>query len=538
MKFGPVAVDQAEGAVLAHGMREGTIRLGKGHVLRREDIDALIEAGIGEIVVARLEEGDIGEDDASARIAAALRGRGFSTRPPATGRANLHADVAGVVKVNAALIHRLNRIDPAITIATLADHAVVREGQMVATVKIIPFAVAEAAVAQAEAIAAEAVAFEVHAFRPQRVGLIQTELAGTKRSVLDKTARMTAERLDRSGSRIVAERRSGHDIASLTPNITELMGEVDMLIVFGASAISDPADIIPAAITRAGGEILRVGMPVDPGNLITIGTIDGKPVLGAPGCARSPKENGFDWVLDRLSAGLTVTASDIAELGVGGLLMEIASRPQPREAHPKAVHLVPVHGLLLAAGSSRRMGGSNKLLATFDGVPLVRRSAETLLAGGITALTVVTGHDSDRVRDALAGLDIRIVHNQDHDRGLSASLRRGLAELPADAAGALIGLGDMPKLGPAHIRTLVERFSEAQGGAIVRATDGERRGNPVILPRALVERAATIDGDRGARDLITGSGMPVITVDLGEAASFDVDTPERLAEAGGKPAQC
>ncbi|TIO38818.1 MAG: 4-diphosphocytidyl-2C-methyl-D-erythritol kinase, partial [Mesorhizobium sp.] len=99
----------------------------------------------------------------------------------------------------------------------------------------------------------------------------------------------------------------------------------DMVVIFGASALADFADVIPAAIEKAGGKVIRAGMPVDPGNLLVLGTLDGKRVIGAPGCARSPKENGFDWVLDRLIAGLDVTAGDIAGMGVGGLLMEIPS---------------------------------------------------------------------------------------------------------------------------------------------------------------------------------------------------------------------
>ncbi len=107
-----------------------------------------------------------------------------------------------------------------------------------------------------------------------------------------------------------------------------------MVIVFGASALCDFDDVIPAAIRAAGGEVLRAGMPVDPGNLLVLGRLGETPVIGAPGCARSPKENGFDWVLDRLIAGLDVTSDDIAGMGVGGLLMEIPTRPQPREMPP------------------------------------------------------------------------------------------------------------------------------------------------------------------------------------------------------------
>src|SRR3979490_3496398 len=103
-------------------------------------------------------------------------------------------------------------------------------------------------------------------------------------------------------------------------------------------------------------------MPVDPGNLLLVAAARGRPVLGAPGCARSPKENGFDWILMRLLAGLPVTRRDITGMGVGGLLMEIVTRPQPR-AEPAAAERRRIAALVLAAGRSTRMGGPNKLLA-------------------------------------------------------------------------------------------------------------------------------------------------------------------------------
>ena len=182
----------------------------------------------------------------------------------------------------------------------------------------------------------------------------------------------------------------------------------DLLIAFGASAITDENDVIPAAIRAAGGEVSHFGMPVDPGNLLLIGELDGRPVLGAPGCARSPAENGFDWVLNRLLAGLEVRREDITGMGVGGLLMEIVSRPQPRE--PAAVEGdKKVAAIILAAGQARRMGGPNKLTARFDGEPLVRRVAEHALKSKAGPVIVVTGHRAEEIAAALAGLDVRMV---------------------------------------------------------------------------------------------------------------------------------
>lgn len=531
MRFGPVPVADAVGAILAHALSAGNLRLRKSHRLTAPDVVALSEAGIGEVIAAVLDAGDILEDAGAARVANALQMSGVEARAPATGRVNIHASASGVFTVDKVLIDAINRVDPAVTIATVADHAAVESGQMVATVKIIPFAVPSDVLDAVVALAGRP-ALAVHPFSPKRVALVQTTLPTLKSSVLDKTARVTRDRLVRSGGSIVAEKRVPHRESDVAQAIAELAGASDMVLVFGASAMCDPEDVIPAAIRAAGGEVIAAGMPVDPGNLLVLGERLGKPVLGAPGCARSPKENGFDWVLDRLTAGLPVTAADIAGMGVGGLLMEIPTRPQPREITP-AQAAAPVHAILLAAGRSSRMGGPNKLLAMFDGVPLVRHAAERALAGKIASLTVVTGHQGERVRSALDGLPVRFVDNPAYASGLAGSLKTGIAALPSTAGGALVLLGDMPEVESRDIDRLIAAFESSGNAAIVRATHDGKRGNPVILPRSVFDYVATIEGDTGARHIVEARIAEVLDVEIGRSASIDVDTPDAMAMAGG-----
>ena len=136
-------------------------------------------------------------------------------------------------------------------------------------------------------------------YRIRKVGIVSTLLPGLAKKVVEKTLQVTAERLAPAGAKIIAEKRIAHDEKELTAAIGELFAQgAELVIVFGASAIADRRDVIPAAIERAGGKVEHFGMPVDPGNLMLIGQVNGAPVLGAPGCARSPKENGFDWILD------------------------------------------------------------------------------------------------------------------------------------------------------------------------------------------------------------------------------------------------
>lgn len=532
MKFGPVPIDQAVGAVLAHATEAGGRRFRKAHRLSADDLSVLKAGGITEVVAAVLSPDDLGEDAAAEKIAASMSHRNIEAKPAATGRVNLHAEAAGVFTVDAKMIDAINAVDPTITIATLAQHAAVEKGQMVATVKIIPFAVATALVDAVRKICAGGEVFAVNAYRPVRVGVIQTVLPGVKPSVLDKTLRVTEARLARSGGQLTAERRTPHEVGPVAEAAASLARDNDMVVIFGASAMSDFADVVPAAIETAGGTVVRAGMPVDPGNLLVLGTLGGKRVIGAPGCARSPKENGFDWVLDRLVAGLDVTAGDIAGMGVGGLLMEIPTRPQPREPLPaKAEPKVDI--VLMAAGRSSRMGGPNKLLALFDGEPLVRRTAERALGSKASNTIVVTGHQCERVRSALAGLDITLADNPDFADGLSSSLKAGIARIEADAAGAMIVLGDMPGISSADLDRLIDAFRKSGGRSVVRATHQGKRGNPVLLPRSLFPAIAHLEGDTGARHLVEAEGLDVVDVEIGKAASVDVDTREALEGAGG-----
>ncbi len=532
MRFGPVATEEAEGALLAHAVQTGERRLPKAHRIGPEDIEALRAAGLRELVAAVLEAGDLDENAAATRIAAAVSPDNLKVKPASTGRVNLHAAAAGVFTVEATRINAVNAIDPAITIATLADKAVVEPGQMVATVKIIPFAVGENLVAKAVDILAGPAPFQIHPFVARNIGLVHTLLPGLKDSVIDKTARITRTRLERSGSVVTGETRVAHEAPALAAALAGSLAGNDMAIVFGASALCDFDDVIPAAIRAAGGVVVRAGMPVDPGNLMVLGRIGGKTVIGAPGCARSPKENGFDWVLDRLLAGLDVTSADIAGMGVGGLLMEIASRPQPREA--RRPNGEAVHAIVLAAGRSTRMGGPNKLLARFGGEPLIRRVVQAALASRAKSVTVVTGHQAERVRTALDGLGVRFADNPDFASGLASSLKAGVDSLPDNATGVLVVLGDMPAVSAADLDRLIAAFAASGGQQVVRASHDGKRGNPVILPRLLFAEVARLEGDVGARHVIESGSAGVIDVEIGEGAFVDVDTAEAMAAAGGE----
>jgi molybdenum cofactor cytidylyltransferase len=530
MKFGPVPLAQAEGGVAVHSIRKSDLVLKKGTLIGPAEIAALAQAGITEIVVARIEPGDVSEDAAAAGIAAAVHGEGVRVDRAFTGRANLFAQNAGVLVVDKAGIDRLNEVDESITFATLPAYKPVVAGEMVATVKIIPFAVAFAQRDAALAVAREsAPLLRIAPYRIRKVAVVSTLLPGLAEKVIDKTLKVTQQRLAPAGAGIISERRVAHEQGALAAALAEALDAgAELVIVFGASAIADRRDVIPAAVEAVGGRVEHFGMPVDPGNLLLLGSARGHPVLGAPGCARSPKENGFDWVLMRLLAGLPVPREAISGMGVGGLLMEIVTRPQPRgeATSPRAKRIAAV---ILAAGRSTRMGGPNKLLAEIARRPLVRIAAEAALASRVDPVIVVTGHQRAEIERALVAMPVRLVHNRDFAQGLGTSLKAGIAAVPAQAEAAIVLLGDMPRVDAPLLNRLIAAFDPDRGALVVVPTFEGKRGNPVLWSRRFFPDLMAIEGDVGARHLIGRYAEAVVEVPVdGEAAFDDVDTPEAL----------
>ncbi|MFK3664147.1 NTP transferase domain-containing protein [Ochrobactrum teleogrylli] len=538
MIFGRFPLTEAVGAVLAHKMQLASGSLAKGRVLTADDIERLLTCGLDSVVAARLETGDILEDEAAGIISAAIITDHLRPSRVATGRANIHAVHDGLFIANKEIVDKLNRIDPAITIACLADHATVRAGALVATIKIIPLGVSRLKVEAAIALLRKSIAFTVKPFQSHAVTLIATELPTLKPAAMDKTTRILERRIRSHGGRLVGETRAPHEAAAVAGAIRNALSasphKQRMLIVFGASAVVDRRDVIPEAIRLAGGYVEQIGMPVDPGNLLVLGWIGDVPVIGAPGCARSPSQNGLDWILSRLLAGERPGRFEITGMGVGGLLAENPGRPSPTEYTDEQSAKLSVGAILLCAGLARRMGKPHKLLAEFDGVALVRRVAQMLLSSEAAPVVAVIGHRREEIEASLAGLDLSFAFNPDFETGMASSLVAGISHAAISVCdGVLIMLADMPGITQQHINTLIQAFRKAAGRVIVRATFGGRRGNPVILPRELFEAVLKLEGDIGARAIVEMAGLPIVEVEIGPAALLDIDRPEDLFKAGG-----
>lgn len=339
MKFGPVPVQEAAGAILAHSVDLHGKRLRKGITLDAAQVQALAAAGFTQVTVARLGAQDVHENDAAAALADALvpdpEAAGLRLTAPFTGRVNLLATGPGVVVMDTAALTGANAVDPMITLATVPPFQQMGQGGMVGTVKIIAYGVRSADLD----LACQRGRAAIRLARPvlSSASLIVTEIGdgaataaahGPEAHGPDKGVRAIKARLTALGMELAQVTHVSHRTADLARAITQAQG--DLVLILTGSATSDMEDVGPAALRQAGGQVERFGMPVDPGNLLFLGQLGARAVIGLPGCARAPALNGADWVLSRIACGIAVTSQDIAAMGIGGLLKEIPTRPMPR----------------------------------------------------------------------------------------------------------------------------------------------------------------------------------------------------------------
>jgi len=537
MIFDRFDCDAAEGIILAHTIRIPGKTFKKGRVLSAGDVLEMQCNGIEQVSGARLEPGDVDEDQAALELARALSSSLLSIGKPIAGRCNLHADSDGLAKINREVIDGINQCDSGIVIATLSEHAQCVQQQAVASIKVIPFAVSREQLDVALAIAAGgSPVIGLTPYRPLSAALILTETSGFKESLLESTSRVTRERVEALGGQLVCESRCSHTIEEVSSALrTALESSPDLILICGASITVDPADIIPSAIVDCGGTIDHFGMPVEPGNMLLLAHMADCPVINLPGCSRSPKLNGLDWVMQRLAVGMPVGKKEILSMGVGGLIKDISHRWRMREQAMLIEQFQSQHkvaAIVLAAGRSSRMGEQHKVLAPVGGITMIKRVVDAVVKSEILSTTVVTGARAEGVANELRGCNVSITHNSDYRDGIASSLKRGLSSLPEDIDGVMILLADMPFITATHINELLAEFNPATERDIVAPIREGRLGNPVIWSARYIPAMMKLSGDRGARPLLDEFAANVWEVPMGDDAIFmDVDTSEELREA-------
>jgi len=582
MWFGELNTSEADGCVLAHSVKIGTKRVAKGTQLDQPLITSLLKEGHSTVVVARIAADDVAENTAALAIAEAIAGDGLRIDKAHTGRVNIFAAEDGLLCFDRQSVIDLNSIDESLTFATLKENSMVLKGRMVATSKIITYAVQNSVVQQALEVV-QAHPLHVSALRSQTGVLIQTRLPTIKESTLDKSYRVTQERLQSRYAQLNAEFRCDHNVESL---VREL-GNPDVLaanwiLIAGASAISDRNDVIPAAIVAAGGTVDRYGIPVDPGNLLLLGRLGHSTVLGLPGCARSPKYNGLDQILDRLACDVPITNDWLNGLSVGGLLDEDLARPQPRRApalelNKKAAQNTEIEtnskikntkvagnnvaaetlaadngtvkntgewprpSALLRAGTDKENSvHKDRQLPTVAGLMLAAGSSTR--AGAINKL-LVEMNGKPMVRVIAESLlqsqvdSVQVVTGHEHERvevaldGLDIpghycpSYMMGMAHSLSlgisrlpACDAVLVCLSDMPHITPALIDFLIESVGLQAAEVIAVPVFQGRRGNPVMVGKAFFDTLLQHDGDTGARFLMKQYPDRVLEIEVSDSS--------------------
>ena len=337
MKFGPVPLSEAKGKILGHNIAgaNGQRLLRKGKPLTEEDLEKLQMLGRSSVYVAEIEPEDVEENKAAQRVAEAICGSGLQITGTASGRANLLADAVGILRIDVDRLAKINDCS-GITLATLTAHTPVHRRQIVATVKIIPYAVSESTVREVEAISiGGGPIVRLDALPSRSVGMILSGSTSIHEKLISDFAPLR-DRIERLGSSVtrtdfVALDDESDEAALASMLKKQLTTGIGMILLAGETAIMDKHDILPRAVERAGGHVESVGAPVDPGNLLMVAYIGDVPIVGAPGCARSRKTNIVDWILPRLLAGDKLTRRDIVGLGHGGLLQDVLERGMPRD---------------------------------------------------------------------------------------------------------------------------------------------------------------------------------------------------------------
>jgi len=539
MIFAQFPREEAEGVILAHTLRLSGQTLKKGTELSAAHLAILREEGIRQVAGVRIEPGDVDEDAAALAIASALAGQHLLVGKPIAGRCNLYAKAHGLTIIDTQRVDAINLADGALAVATLPNHSEAHAEQAVASIKVIPFAIPQSLLELSLGSAQGAQpAITVKPFRHHDAALILTQTAALKDTTLDSTYEVTQGRMRALDSHVAFQARCEHQEGAVVDALRQALAQgCNPIMICGAGITVDQGDVIPRAIVACGGEVVQFGMPVEPGNMLLLARLGQTTIINLPGCSRSPKLNGLDWVLQRVLAGLEVQPEDIRRMGVGGLIKDIAhaERRHRKAAKPKHQPRLKIAALILAAGQSRRMGEQNKLLAQIKGVPMVVRVANAALAADVDSVTVVTGYQAQALESVLSGRRLKFVHNPDYESGIASSVKCGVASLPEDVDGVLILLGDMPLVTKNQLNELIAEFDPTLERDIVMPIKDGRRGNPVLWSKNYFPAMQSLSGDVGAKTIINENAANVWEVPISDESIFtDIDTPDALADVGAQ----
>ncbi len=531
MKILGLDPQESLGSVIAQTYNLPGKTISKGTFVTSEIVGYFKEGEVQNILCAVPDNGDIHEDEAANIISNAIDRSHIYIDSASTGRVNFKSRSLCLVRYERDLIKNVNLVDESIAFSIVEHNQLLAKNDLIATLKIIPFFTRKKYVDQIISILDNKELFKTHTLNKKEVSLIQTSFEWQKKSMFKATLNVTKNRLEALDCSLNEEKLIRHDYNVLRSEIrSSIESGIDILLISGASAIIDRSDYIPKAILSEGGEIIQYGLAVDPGNLLLVGKIAKTTIIGMPGCARSPKLNGFDWVLQLLMADIPVVKEELAEMGAGGLLMEIASRPLPR-ALAKSVNKreKKIMGVILAAGNSTRMGKDNKLLKNIDGTPLIRNIVLEITKSDLDSCSIVLGYQSDKVADVIKDLNIKLILNPLWKEGQASSLKVALNSLTSSYTDVLIMLGDLPGIKSSHINRIIEEHlsSENRRSKITIPSFKGEKGNPVIWGKSFFHELSNLEGDVGGRVLFSQHPAAINLIEMSDPSVVtDTDTPE------------
>jgi hypothetical protein len=333
VRKGDAVAAKLEGRIACHDIRDGAgkVAVAKGQTLDAAAAARLLALAWEEIHVLELEPGDLHEEPAGARLAAAAAGDGVEIKGYAGGQWTLAAARRGLVGVRAEALQTVNALE-GISVFTLYDLQPVEIGEVVTRAKITPLAIPESCVKQAEECAwAAGGLVMVKGFAPKVLGAVSRESLEPRQRQRFESA--LKEKVLWFGSRLLGVRYSPGTAASVAADIEALLRDGAEIVIAAGAASLDPLDPMFTGLALLGGRIERHGAPAHPGSLLWLGEVRGRPVLGMPACGMFSQATTFDLVLPRILAGERVGAAEIAALGHGGLLSrESAYRFPPYRA--------------------------------------------------------------------------------------------------------------------------------------------------------------------------------------------------------------
>lgn len=504
MKFSEKNVNKSLGLILAHSISKDNVKIKKGTILEKLHIKKLFEIGVKKIFTVKLDKDDIFENEAAKEIGKVFFskenvrvGKSFS------GRVNIFSTSLGIFNVNEKVINKSNSVNYSLTIATLSNNSVVSPGQIIATIKVIPYGVKKSVLNKFLKILNQNT-LTIFDVKLRNVSLIVTQRENNSNYLNDKIIDSVNHRLFKLGIRLNEIHFCKHDKNALA-NLLEKIS-FDLVLILLATATTDINDIGPSAIKLIKGKIIRFGMPVDPGNLLFLGqTRNEKMVIGLPGCIKSKSLNGADWIIERLVCGMTINNEMISSMGVGGLLKEISNRPRPRiiESFSK---IKKIDIMLLAAGKSTRMQKEDKLLLKKNNKSLLQTSVEECTKANLNKVHVILGYNKDSRKKILKNFDVNVCFFEGYEEGIGASIRYGMQFIKPEVDAVIISLADMPKVKHDLYLRLIEKFNKNKNNEICRLfSSSEKAGHPILFSKRFFENLRSLTGDTGAKELIKDS---------------------------------